>query len=122
MSFCPQTDQQNSQQPLWWNGYQSREDKYNPSAYAGGTESASMDDPDWQLRRGWQVGGSTASGVAASLSDRVLLSGLDSAMPSPILHYRDAFWSMGDGTLNYESNALHSLSMEYEDVENRTDR
>lgn len=116
--FAPLTDQASFSNPLWWAGYQAAETLAAP--YADPDRTASMSDPGWQTRNGWAVG--TSTGVAASTVDRIMLGNIESAMTAPVIHYRDACWSQSGTTRTYESHIIHALELEFDDVENRTDR
>jgi hypothetical protein len=125
LGFGPLTMQTTAEQSPWWTQHQSAESAFTPTAYTDGTQVASMDDSAWQARSGWDVPGSTSTGNAAALIDKILLNNIDSGMSSPTVHYRDAFWTGTPddyGNIYYQSNALHGIELEYDEVENRTDR
>lgn len=111
-----------SNYPKWWDVYQDAEAPFTTAAYSDGIRSASMDDPGWQVRSRWDIAGTTSTGFNASTTDKILLNNIDSAMTSPIIHYRDAFWSNVGPTLSYESQMVHAFNIEIDEVENGADR
>lgn len=122
--FVPNTGQSPTEEALWWDAHNDEESKFTSAAYSSGQRVASMDDPSWQMRSGWAVAGSTATGNAVSQVDKVLLNNIDSTVTAPSIHYRDSFWSgrPSGNNLGYEAHILHALSMEYDEAENGTDR
>lgn len=111
-----------SNYPKWWDVYQDAEAPFTTAAYSDGIRSASMDDPGWQVRSFWDIAGTTSTGFNASTTDKILLNNIDSAMTSPIIHYRDAFWSNVGPTLSYEAQMVHAFNIEIDEVENGADR
>lgn len=128
-SYAPGTDYQGT--PMaWWAPLIDDENSYlepgDPERkYSKGRRVAAQDDDDWQVRNHWAVAGSTSTANAVGLVDKLVLNNIDSAMTAPTFHYSDSFLSKktdANGNLYYESNILHGLQLEFDDVNNGADR
>lgn len=121
--YVPLTDQSGSRYPQWWYVPRSGEASGTPpTTYTDGTRSASMSDQQWQIRTEWDIPFGSSTGVMASQVDKIMLNNIESVMSSPTVHYRDSFWSDADPNLSYKSHIVHAIQVEYDDVENGSDR
>lgn len=120
-SFTPTTNQGIANEPAWWAACQASEDAWTTAAYTDGERAASLGDSGWKFRNGWVI--STSSGAAHATIDRVILNNVESVMSAPVVHYKDDCWDRGPGSnRGYQTHIIHALELEFDDVENRTDR
>lgn len=102
--------------PEWWQDM--------TSASTGSTISEQTSSA-WGPRSRWEVDGSTSTARAMSLVDRAVLGNSENVMFSPSIYYYDHLtWKEYSSGTAYENerHILHAVALEYEEVENRTDR
>lgn len=102
--------------PEWW---QDMTSAATANTIAEQTSSA------WGPRDKWSVEGSTSTARAMSVVDRMVLDNSENAMFSPsIYYYDDLYWKeySSDTAREGERHILHSVALEYDEIENRSDR
>lgn len=102
--------------PEWWTSMSSSMTGTNRSSQSTSTS----DTP----RAQWEVEGTTATGAANSLLDRFQIENNETAMSAPTLvYYDDYYWrDKESSTVRQQISILHVAGIEFDEVENRTDR
>ncbi len=102
--------------PEWWTSMSSASTAADRSSLSTSTANSP--------RAQWQVEGTSTTGAANSLLDRFPIENNDSAMSAPtIFYYDDYYWrDKESSTVRFQKSILHSVGIEFDEVENRTDR
>jgi len=102
--------------PEWWTTMSSSMTGINRSSLSTSTSDTA--------RSRWEIEGTTATGMANSLLDRFQVENNETAMSAPTLVYYDNYYwrDRESSTVRYQRNILHVAGIEFDEVENRTDR
>lgn len=111
-SYNPTSLYTGSMVPGWW----------DEIAVSSVSRAAKPDTSNWHARRMWNVDGSTSTSRAISQVDRFPLTQLEGAMYSPSIVFLDRYLYRDGNSLWFQINLIQAMAVEFEDVENRTDR
>lgn len=99
--------------PEWWAGMAT-----------GSSLASDTNNINDNARSRWEVEGTTSTARAVSILDKITLSNNETAMSSPTIFYYDDFWwrDRESTTTRYQNHILHEAGIEFDEVENRSDR